>query len=131
MHGAHPQLVRGKLEQLHPTQITVGKIEVACKREEWSKLGKKARKAALDSHWFPTILGPNGQHYIVDHHHFGLALIEEGVKEVPLLVLKDMSWLEPEIFMEHDGAQSMDASIRRARHTAQLYGSSGKSDALA
>lgn len=105
MHGAHPQLVRGKLEQLHPTQITVGKIEVACKREEWSKLGKKARKAALDSHWFPTILGPNGQHYIVDHHHFGLALIEEGVKEVPLLVLKDMSWLEPEIFwnmMEHN-----------------------------
>jgi hypothetical protein len=98
MSRAHPQLIHAKLEELHPTQITVGKAEVALKRKEWSKLGKKARLAALDSHWFPAIHGPNDMFYIVDHHHFGLALIEEGVKNVWLMVLKDMSWLEPKVF---------------------------------
>lgn len=104
MHRAHPQLVRGMLNQLHPTQITVGKIEVAQKRMAWAGMGKKARAAALESHWFPSILGPDGKYFIVDHHHFGLALLEEGVTEVWLLVLKDLSWLEPPVFwnvMDH------------------------------
>jgi hypothetical protein len=105
MHHAQPQLARGKLAQLHPTQMTVGKMEVAQKRKEWAALGKKARTAALESHWFPAIHGPNGRHYIVDHHHFGLALLEEEVTSVWLLVLKDLSWLTPAVFwnvMDHN-----------------------------
>ena len=104
MPSAHPQLVSVKLEKLHPTQITVGKEEVALKRREWEKLSKKARTTALSQHWFPAISGPNGLHYIVDHHHFGLALIEEEVKLVSLLVLKDLSFIEPAHFwtvMDH------------------------------
>jgi hypothetical protein len=50
MLRAHPQLIHGKLEKLHPTHLTVGKAEVARKRTEWGNLGKKARKATLDSH---------------------------------------------------------------------------------
>lgn len=98
MTHTHPQLMRAKLSELHPTQITVGKAEVARKRKHWEKLGKKERAAALESHWFPTILGPNGRKYIVDHHHFGLALLEEGVKEVWLMILKDLSWLDEKLF---------------------------------
>jgi hypothetical protein len=93
MLRAKPQLVSAKLNNLHPTQITVGKAEVALKRKEWRKLGKKARTDALAHHWFPSILGPEGRYYIVDHHHFGLALLEEDVKTVSLMVLKDMSQL--------------------------------------
>lgn len=98
MTRARAQLIQGKLNDLHPTQITVGKAEVALKRKSWEGLGKKERSAMLESHWFPTILGPNEQHYIVDHHHFGLALLEEGVKNVWLMVLKDLSWLEQRVF---------------------------------
>jgi hypothetical protein len=104
MSRASPQLVNGRLEKLHPTQITVGKAEVALKRKEWSALGKRARSDALQHHWFPTVLGPEDKHYIVDHHHFGLALLEEDVKTVSLMVLKDLSWLSPDTFwmtMDH------------------------------
>lgn len=103
MHTA-PQLIDVKLDKLHPTQITVGKMEVVEKRRQWAALGKKSRLAALNSHWFPTIVGPEYKHYIVDHHHFGLALLEEDVKTVSAMVLKDLSWLDPSKFwtvMDH------------------------------
>ncbi len=104
MHNAQPQLVNVKLDKLHPTQITVGKMEVSLKRKQWAALGKKARTAALTDHWFPAIAGPEQRHYIVDHHHFGLALLEENVKSVSVMVLKDLSWLEVSKFwrvMDH------------------------------
>jgi hypothetical protein len=78
--------------------MTVGKAEVAEKRTQWEKLGKKKRKEMLAEHWFPGVLGPKNQVYIVDHHHLGLALFEEGVKEVPVMVQRDFSWLEPAVF---------------------------------
>lgn len=99
------RLVPAKLETLRPTQITVGYHEVRAKREHWKSLGKKARAQAIATHWFPAVLGPEQQHYVVDHHHLGLALIEEGVSDVQMLVLRDLSWLDLTIFwrmMEHN-----------------------------
>lgn len=93
MH-AQPQLIRARLEKLHPTQITVGKREVTIKRKRWGAMGRKARVAALSSHWFPAVAGPRERYYIVDHRHFGLALLEEDVKTVSLMLLKDLSWLD-------------------------------------
>src|ERR1700694_2218109 len=93
-----PDLVVGKLHALHPTQITVGRREVATKRREWSELKGKERKQLLKQHWFPVVIGPRQRYYIVDHHHFGLALHEEGVKTVWLMELKDLSWLKPRQF---------------------------------
>jgi hypothetical protein len=84
--------------KLRPTQMTVGKAEVAEKRAEWEKLNKKKRKEMLAEHWFPGVLGPKNQVYIVDHHHLGLALLEEKVKEVPVMIQRDFSWLEPAVF---------------------------------
>lgn len=98
MPRARPQLISGKLEKLHPTQLTVGLAEVAAKRLEWKKLKRKERAAALDNHWFPCVLGPEGNYFIVDHHHFGLALLQEEVKRVSLLVLKDLSFVDPVTF---------------------------------
>lgn len=99
-----PQLINAKLDKLHPTQITVGKREVSLKRKQWATLGKKSRIAALASHWFPAVSGPENKYFIVDHHHFGLALLEEEVKTVSVMLLKDMSWLDPSKFwsvMDH------------------------------
>lgn len=100
----HPQLIRAHLDRLHPTQMTVGKIEVALKRKQWAALSKKARIGALADHWFPAVLGPQDQYYIVDHHHFGLALLEEDVKMASLMIVKDASWLDQSTFwnmMDH------------------------------
>ena len=122
MSRANPQLFSVRLDELHPTQVTVGKAEVALKRKEWSRLGKKARAKALSGHWLPSILGPEGRHYVVDHHHFGLALLEEGVKKASLLVLKDLSWLEPASFWRvmdhHQWVHPYDSSGLRREYTA-------------
>jgi|SRR5450631_65787 hypothetical protein len=88
-----PSLIVGKLSALHPTQMTVGRREVEHKRRQWSTLKSKEREQLLKQHWFPAVTGPSKRRYVVDHHHFGLALHEEGVKTVWLLELKDLSWL--------------------------------------
>src|SRR5471030_1509167 len=103
----HPDnhLIPAKLAALRPTQMTVGYREVIAKREHWKTLNKKARTEAIASHWFPAVLGPEKLYYIVDHHHLGLALLEEGVKDVKVAMLKDLSWLDEAIFwrmMEHN-----------------------------
>ena len=91
-------LVRAKLAQLRPTQFSVGYAEVELKAAEWKKLKKKERQQVLESHVFPAVLGLEGAYYIVDHHHLGIALIEQGLKEVWVTKLDDLSWLEPAIF---------------------------------
>ena len=96
--ASHHHFIDIDLLELRPTQMTAGFAEVALKRRDWATLGKRARKALLASHWFPAVLGPRGRSFIVDHHHLGLALLEEGVSSVKLMVLDDLSYLEPTIF---------------------------------
>ena len=121
MQPHHPQLQIVPAD-LRPTQLTVGYAEVAAKRAEWEKLAKKKRKELLSGHWFPGVLGPGGKVYIVDHHHLGLALIEEKVDSVPVLVQRDFSWLEPAVFwrtMEFNRwAHPYDAHGHRADYDA-------------
>lgn len=95
---AHHPLLSVAPAKLRPTQLSVGKAEVAAKRQAWKRLDKKKRKELLASHWFPGVLGPKGKVYIVDHHHLGLALLEEQVESVPVMVQRDFSWLEPNVF---------------------------------
>ncbi|HTP40760.1 MAG TPA: ParB-like protein [Steroidobacteraceae bacterium] len=104
MQRTYPMLITLQLRRLRPTQITVGMEEVAYKRQEWRQLGRKARAATLAAHWFPCILGPGEVPYIVDHHHFGLALMEEGVEQASGVLLKDLSWVDVPAFwvvMDH------------------------------
>ena len=117
MHPLHHHVIQADIEALRPTQMTIGFVEVANKRAEWQKLSKKARKTLVADHWFPSILGPKGQYFIIDHHHLGMALHEEGQSEVKLTVLKDLSWLEMDIFwrvMEfHQWVHPYDENGRR------------------
>ncbi|HEV3106781.1 MAG TPA: ParB-like protein [Trinickia sp.] len=101
---ADVRLISVEPDSLRPTQMTVGYHEVETKRDHWKTLDKKARAQAIESHWFPAVLGLEREYFVVDHHHLGLALIEEGVKQVRVMVLKDLSWLDSVIFwrmMEH------------------------------
>ena len=94
----HQPLLQVDLAKLRPTQITAGFAEVAKKREEWAGLPKKGRRNLLEAHWFPAVLGPRGRHYIVDHHHLGMALLQEGVERVSVMLLADLTYLDLVIF---------------------------------
>lgn len=96
--GIDVHLAPARLEDLRPTQMTVGFREVEAKRKHWAALGKKARRAAIATHWFPAVLGPGNIYFITDHHHLGLAMLEEGTSQVQVLQLKDLSWLDETLF---------------------------------
>ena len=113
----HHHLASEAPERLRPTQMSVGRIEVARKRREWAALGRKQRRETLQQQVFPAVLGPGQRYHIIDHHHLGLALIEEKVERVWIALQDDLSWLEPEVFwrtMEFRAwAHPFDASGRR------------------
>ncbi len=86
------------IKELRPTQITVGMREVHLKREHWRKQNAKKREKFFAQHLIPVILGPNKRNYIIDHHHLALALHEEGVKELFVTVITDLSKLDQDAF---------------------------------
>lgn len=86
------------LAELRPTQITVGMREVREKRKHWQET--EARKGAefLGKHMIPVILGAKDRHYVIDHHHLGRALIDDGVEHILVTVVADLRKLEKEAF---------------------------------
>lgn len=119
---AKPNLISVALDELHPTQITVGGAEVATKRTQWSQLKRKERERTLAAHWFPAVRGPGGRYYIVDHHHLGRALHEESVDTVWVMQLDDLSEVKGEQFwrlMEfHRWAHPFDEKGKRREYSA-------------
>ena len=102
---ASPHLIRGDASTLRPTQMSVGYREVEQKRNQWAQLGKRRRAEPLANRCFPCVIGSKGKHYLVDHHHFGLALLQEGKKDVWLSIFKYLSYIKASTFwrvMEHD-----------------------------
>jgi hypothetical protein len=86
------------IKDLYPTQITVGMREVNEKRRRWRQEGKKKGAEFLGKHMIPVILGPKGRNYVIDHHHLARALHEEGVKDVLVTVVANLSKITPESF---------------------------------
>jgi hypothetical protein len=111
-----PILKAVPLDELRPTQITVGMREVQERRRRWRAL-KKKKAAFLGRHMIPVILGPKGRHYIVDHHHLARALYDEGVEEVLVTVMANLSMLELDAFWfvldNRDWMHPFDAKGRR------------------
>ena len=46
----------------------------------------------------PVVLGPDQRHYVVDHHHLARALHEEGVKDIIVTVIADLTMVERDAF---------------------------------
>ena len=94
------------LEELRPTQITVGMREVEEKRQRWREHKEKKKGEYLGQHMIPVILGPKQRHYVIDHHHLSRALMDEGEKAVLVTVVADLSMLERDAFwvvVDHRG----------------------------
>jgi len=88
---------------LRPTQMTVGMIEVREKRKRlraYWKEHKSAKKQGefLGHHMIPVVLGPDKRHYVVDHHHLARALHEEGVKNILVTVIADLTMVDRAAF---------------------------------
>ena len=121
MTDREPTLTPVAITDLRPTQITVGMREVNAKRKHWRETAKEKNKDAefLGKHMIPVILGPKRRHYVIDHHHLALALHEEGVKQVAVTVVANLSTLEPDSFWfvmdNHNWMHPFDDAGRR-RH---------------
>ena len=102
---------------LRLTQITVGMREVKAKRKRWRDEGTKKGQEFLGKHMIPVILGPKGRHYVIDHHHLARALHDEGVEDVAITVIENLSMLDRDAFWfvmdNRDWTHPFDADGRR------------------
>src|SRR5580698_5506386 len=84
---------------LRPTQMTVGLREVKEKRQRWREhKSKKKQSELLGKHMIPVVKGPDKRYYVVDHHHLARALHDEGVKDILVTVIGDLSMVEKDAF---------------------------------
>lgn len=84
---------------LRPTQMTVGIREVKEKRQRWREHKSKKKQAEmLGRHSIPVVLGPDQRHYVVDHHHLARALHDEGVKDILVTIIADLTMVDRDGF---------------------------------
>ena len=105
------------ISSLRPTQITVGEHEVKEKRKRLRQRGAKKIGNFLGDHLIPVIRGPKKRHYVIDHHHLALALLNEGVKNVLVTIVADLSGLTADDFWlvldHHSWVHPYDENGRR------------------
>lgn len=78
---------------LRPTQFAVGYLEVSQKRKKLEAHGCLPLMRRL-----PVVLGPGCKPYLHDGHHYALALFRMNIESVGMVVVDDLSHLEPEDF---------------------------------
>lgn len=86
------------ISDLHPTQAAVGMLEVDYRKEKFSQMKDKEQKEYLQERVVPVVVGPNGQFYMVDHHHLIRALYELGHDWVYFKIEEDLSDLSKKDF---------------------------------
>jgi hypothetical protein len=98
MTNREPIINAVSIAELRPTQMSVGFREVTAKRQEWRDRTEEKAGKYLGQHMVPTVLGPRGRHYLVDHHHLALALHQEKQEQVLVTVIADLSTLSKTSF---------------------------------
>jgi len=98
MSVREPILKPVAIADLRPTQMTVGIREVKEKRKRWRDESEKKGDEFLGKHMIPVVLGPEDRHYVIDHHHLARALHDEGVKDVAVTSIANLSKLDQDSF---------------------------------
>ena len=94
-----PRIHPTPILELRPTQMTVGMREVKEKRKRWREQASKKKQAeALGKHMIPVVRGPDKRYYVVDHHHLARALHDEGIRDILVTVIGDLSMVEQDAF---------------------------------
>jgi hypothetical protein len=97
-HKVEPVVHKVKIEDLRPTQFSVGMYEVKEKIRSFKLKSEKKEAEFIGSHMVPVVLGYNDKMYLVDHHHLCRALHESGEKHVLVTVIADLSMLPKDSF---------------------------------
>lgn len=130
MNRSDPVLHVLPIDEIRPTQMSVGLLEVVERRKAWRSGKGKDRNKMLAEHVAPGVIGPKGWFYVVDHHHLIRALHEEGAPGVFVQILADYSKLDANEFWvnldHHKWVHPYDEDGRRAdfseipKHIADL-----------
>src|SRR2546427_12629014 len=86
-----PALQPVPIESLRPTQITVGMREVEEKRKRLRKQKPRKIGGFIGPHMIPGVLGAEKRHYVVGHHHLSLGRHKQGLADVLVPVVADLS----------------------------------------
>lgn len=90
----HPMAI----DDLRPTQMTIGFREIARKRHDWRARAERDGPDFLGRHMVPVVLGPKQRMWIIDNHHLVRALHEEGVKHVLVRIVADLREVQGRLF---------------------------------
>jgi len=63
-------------ERVRPTQVFIGKVEMECTKRSIEKKNSSELKTFLIENFVPAVIGPDAEIYIIDHHHFAVALFQ-------------------------------------------------------
>ena len=83
---------------LRPTQMTVGMREVKEKRKRFSEKKGQKQSEMIGKHMIPVVRGPDKRYYVVDHHHLARALHDEGIKDILVTVIGDLTMVGRDAF---------------------------------
>ena len=90
------------IDRLRPTKMAVGIRAVTCKRRKLELRATKRRplKKIAQSRLIPAIRGPGREVFMIDNHHFALALWQASQHQVNVGILDDFSHLPPALFWQ-------------------------------
>lgn len=86
-----PKLTEIAIDDLHPTQLTLGMEEVEERKKKVAKLSAGELQDLLVKKAVPHVLGPKQRIYMVDHHHFCRVMHDLGHRTV-LLGRREKDW---------------------------------------
>ena len=100
MHNTRePRVQPVPILSLRPTQMTVGMREVKEKRKRFREHGStKKQDELIGKHMIPVVVGPDERYYVVDHHHLARALHDEGIKDILVAVIGDLTMVGKDAF---------------------------------
>src|SRR6516165_11506620 len=83
---------------LRPTQMTVGMREVKEKRKRFREQKAEKQRETIGRHMIPVVRGPDKRYYVVDHHHLARALHDEGIADILVTVIGDLTMVDRDAF---------------------------------
>jgi hypothetical protein len=100
MHNTRePRVHPVPILSLRPTQMTVGMREVKEKRKRFrERESTKKQDELIGKHMIPVVVGPDERYYVVDHHHLARALHDEGIKDILVAVIGDLTMVGKDAF---------------------------------
>ena len=98
--------------ELRPTQFALGMAEVEVKTAKLKKMKFDELSDYLENHRVPVVRSPEGDSYLIDHHHLVRACWEAGVEHVKVELKSDLSHLGQKEFWKEMVQKRLDLPPR-------------------